>query len=107
MDAISEERLSLVHPELSRRIHQLADMLSFQIRVTQGLRTYAEQNALYDEGRTTPGRIVTEAKGGYSMHNFGLAVDVVPMTDTGAPDWNDKDDKWQEILAKAPSCGRN
>jgi len=104
MDSISESRLSQVHPELSRRIHQLADMLSFTIRVTQGLRTYADQNALYAQGRTIPGKIITEAQGGYSMHNFGLAVDVVPMTPAG-PDWNDKDPDWQEILAKAPTCG--
>jgi len=105
MDSISEERLSQVHPELSRRIHQLADLVSFPFRVTQGLRTYAEQNALYAEGRTTPGRIVTEAQGGYSMHNFALACDVAPIDDGGAIDWNGKDAKWAEILAKAPTCG--
>jgi peptidoglycan LD-endopeptidase CwlK len=105
MDSISEARLAQVHPELSRRIHQLAEMLPYMLRVTQGLRTYAEQNALYDQGRTTPGKIVTEAKGGYSMHNFGLAVDVVPMSASGQPDWNDKDAQWAEILAKAPACG--
>jgi peptidoglycan L-alanyl-D-glutamate endopeptidase CwlK len=104
MDAHSEERLSQVHPELARRVHQLADMLSFPIIVTQGLRTYAEQNALYAQGRISTGKIVTEAQGGYSMHNFGLAVDVAP-TDGHGIDWNGKDAKWQEILAKAPSCG--
>jgi peptidoglycan LD-endopeptidase CwlK len=104
MDPISEERLALVNPELSRRIHQLADMVSFPFRVTQGLRTYADQDALYAQGRTAPGSIVTEAQGGYSTHNFGLACDVVPFID-GVADWNDKDAQWAEILAKAPSCG--
>jgi peptidoglycan L-alanyl-D-glutamate endopeptidase CwlK len=105
MDSISEERLALVHPELSRRIHQLADMVSFPFLVTQGLRTFAQQDALYAEGRTAPGRIVTEARGGYSMHNFGLAVDVAPTDGLGGIDWNGKDAKWEEILAKASSCG--
>jgi hypothetical protein len=105
LDDISETRLAQVHPETSHRIHQLAGMLSFPIRVTQGLRTYAEQDALYAQGRTTPGKIVTEAQGGYSMHNFGLPVDVVPMNTDGQPDWNDKDAQWAEILAKAPLCG--
>jgi len=105
MDAHSEEKLAQVHPELSRRIHQLADSLTFPIIVTQGLRTYAQQNALYDQGRTTPGNIVTKARGGYSMHCFGLAVDVAPLDDAGRVDWNAEDEKWQEILAKAPSCG--
>jgi peptidoglycan L-alanyl-D-glutamate endopeptidase CwlK len=42
-----------------------------------GLRTIAEQDALYAQGRTTPGKIVTNAPGGSSFHNFGLAVDLV------------------------------
>jgi peptidoglycan L-alanyl-D-glutamate endopeptidase CwlK len=40
-----------------------------------GTRTYAEQDALYAKGRTTGGPIVTNARGGYSNHNFGIAVD--------------------------------
>lgn len=40
-----------------------------------GTRTYAEQNALYARGRTAPGSRVTNARGGYSNHNFGIAGD--------------------------------
>lgn len=40
-----------------------------------GTRTYAEQDALYAKGRTAPGSKVTNAKGGYSNHNFGIAGD--------------------------------
>jgi peptidoglycan LD-endopeptidase CwlK len=105
MDSNSEARLKAVHPELARRVRQLADMLSFILAVTQGLRTYQQQNALYDQGRTAPGNIVTNAKGGESIHNFGLAVDVAPSDGAGGIDWDGKDAKWQEILAKAPSCG--
>lgn len=47
-----------------------------QIRVTSGLRTFEEQLALYNRGRTTPGRIVTNAKPGESMHSYGVAVDI-------------------------------
>jgi peptidoglycan LD-endopeptidase CwlK len=104
LDSISESRLSAVNPELARRIRQLAELLSFPIRVTQGYRTWAEQDALYAQGRTTPGNIVTNAQGGYSAHNFGLAVDLVPMID-GQPDWNNRDAKWQELLAKGKSVG--
>ncbi len=46
------------------------------LRVAQGYRTSAEQDALYAQGRTTPGSIVTWARGGESIHNLGLAVDV-------------------------------
>ena len=43
--------------------------------VISGTRTWAEQNALYAQGRTKPGRTVTNAKGGQSNHNFGIAFD--------------------------------
>lgn len=46
------------------------------IKIISGLRTYAEQDALYAQGRTTEGKIVTNAKGGESNHNFGIAFDV-------------------------------
>lgn len=105
MDSISETRLAEVSPELSRRVHQLADMLSFPIRITQGFRTYAQQDALYAQGRTAAGPRVTDAEGGQSAHNFGYAVDVAPLNADFTIDWNGKDAKWAEILAKAPSCG--
>lgn len=40
-----------------------------------GNRSYAEQDALYAQGRTKPGARVTNARGGYSNHNFGIAGD--------------------------------
>src|SRR5438132_921570 len=46
------------------------------IKVISGTRTYEEQNALYEQGRTKAGRIVTNARGGYSNHNFGIAFDI-------------------------------
>lgn len=47
---------------------------------TSGLRTYAEQDALYAKGRTTgiAGHTVTNARGGYSAHNFGVSIDLAP-----------------------------
>lgn len=46
------------------------------VKIISGLRTYAEQDALYARGRTQPGPRVTNARGGYSNHNFGLAWDI-------------------------------
>ncbi|MEK4456343.1 M15 family metallopeptidase [Paenibacillus sp. FSL R10-2748] len=44
------------------------------IVITQGLRTYAEQDALYAQGRNGDKRPkVTKVRGGYSNHNFGFA----------------------------------
>ena len=49
-----------------------------EAKIIGGNRTWAEQNALYAIGRTTQlnrGK-VTNARGGYSNHNFGIAWDI-------------------------------
>jgi len=51
-------------------------------------RSEEEQNVLYAQGRTTPGKIVTNARGGESFHNFHLAFDWVPVVG-GKPQWSD------------------
>ena len=91
MDAASERRLAEVDPQLANRIRLAAADLKAQgitVMVTSGYRSFAEQNALYAQGRTKPGNIVTNAKGGQSLHNYGLAVDVVPLGANGQPNWN-------------------
>jgi peptidoglycan L-alanyl-D-glutamate endopeptidase CwlK len=47
------------------------------VRMISGTRTFVEQDALFAQGRTKPGKKVTNAKGGQSNHNFGIAWDVV------------------------------
>ena len=105
MDAISEARLSLVVPALAKKARALASVLSFPIRVTQGLRSWNEQANLYAQGRTNPGAVVTNAPPGTSWHNFGLAVDVVPMDAEGKPDWNLQHPDWQCIYSSARALG--
>lgn len=99
-------RLSLVHPELRRRIVQLDALIpSISLQVTQGLRTWAIQNQLWQQGRTLPGDVVTDAPAGYSAHNFGYAVDLVPEDIMpGQPDWNLTHPAWQKLLAAGPQC---
>lgn len=46
------------------------------IEVISGCRSWAQQAALYAQGRTKPGRICTNAKPGSSWHNYGLAIDL-------------------------------
>lgn len=46
------------------------------VEVISGLRSWSAQAALYAQGRTKPGRIVTKAKPGSSWHNYGLAIDL-------------------------------
>ncbi|MEK3792516.1 M15 family metallopeptidase [Paenibacillus sp. FSL R7-0204] len=78
------------------------------IRITQGLRTIAEQNALYAQGRTTKGPIVTNARGGYSWHNFGYAIDFVLIDsayDMKADKFINKVADWSEVAQLAKTIG--
>jgi LAS superfamily LD-carboxypeptidase LdcB len=91
MNTASQNRLSKVHPRLAAGVTAMIEALASQgltVEVVQGLRTYAEQDALFAQGRTKPGQVVTKAKGGQSNHNFGLAVDLCPFVN-GKPQWND------------------
>jgi len=54
-------------------------------------RSFDEQAKLYAKGRTEPGTIVTNAKPGYSYHNYGLAFDVVFKKD-GNWSWSEEHD---------------
>lgn len=58
------------------------------VQVAQALRTNAEQQALYDIGRTKPGKIVTNAKPGTSFHNYAAAVDLFFLNEKGEAHWN-------------------
>lgn len=67
--------LSDVQP-IARVLVQKAAANGITIKIISGLRTYAEQDALYAKGRTAPGPKVTNARGGFSNHNFGIAFDI-------------------------------
>jgi len=56
-------------------VHNVRLVTGREIRLTRGLCTFEEQNDLYAFGRTKIGKIVTFAKAGRSMHNYGLAFD--------------------------------
>lgn len=49
------------------------------IIISRGYRSVAEQDVYYEQGRTTPGKIITMVKGGSSFHNYGVAFDVRPL----------------------------
>jgi peptidoglycan L-alanyl-D-glutamate endopeptidase CwlK len=64
--------------------------LGFPMVITYTLRTAAEQQALYAQGRTAPGKIVTELDGiiKQSKHQSGRAADLAFLKD-GKPSWDD------------------
>ena len=53
----------------------IASEFGADVKIISSVRTFEEQDKLYAQGRTSPGAIVTNAKGGESYHNYGLAVD--------------------------------
>ena len=83
------------------------------ILITQGMRTIAEQNALYAQGRTKKGAIVTNARGGSSYHNYGLAIDFALLLPDGkSVSWDMKRDgdgdkvaDWLEVAQEAKKLG--
>jgi peptidoglycan L-alanyl-D-glutamate endopeptidase CwlK len=86
---------------LIARLRQLAiNVLPVQCR-----RTIAEQNGLYAKGRTAPGAKVTNAKGGQSPHNFGMAVDLYPVGKNGQLWWNAPDSVWRFMAGQARIAG--
>ena len=79
VDERSEKCIATLLPEVrpyARALVHKAAANGIRIKILSGYRSYAEQDALYAQGRTQPGSIVTKARGGYSNHNFGIAFDV-------------------------------
>jgi len=99
-------KIDTLHPLIREEVRQLVDKINTQILtgsvkmiVTQGLRTFAEQDALYGQRPK-----VTNAKGGQSIHNYGLAFDFC-LADGGKTIWdtvidfdNDNTPDWMEAV---------
>ncbi|MBX9866097.1 MAG: M15 family metallopeptidase [Burkholderiales bacterium] len=59
-----------------------------KVIITSTYRDAESQNALYAQGRTATGKIVTNAKAGQSFHNYKVAFDFAPVIGGQIP-WND------------------
>jgi peptidoglycan L-alanyl-D-glutamate endopeptidase CwlK len=102
-DARSEANIATLHPRVRPYARALIEKGAGQgiiIKVTSAMRTYAEQDELYAQGRTKPGEIVTNARGGYSNHNFGIAFDVTIFKGSSDPE-NAKTPVWDSPAYKA------
>jgi peptidoglycan L-alanyl-D-glutamate endopeptidase CwlK len=113
MDNVTEERINQLHPKIREEIKAIVEEANkqltgkAQVRISQGLRTIAEQDNLYAQGRTNKKlKIVTNAKGGSSYHNYGLAVDMVLIIDNKEASWDtikdydgDKVSDWMEVVS--------
>lgn len=111
----SIDKLNLLHPKL-RDIAIEAYNKAVQATpvgvhpvIDQTYRTFAESDALYAQGRTAPGEIVSNAKGGQSWHNFGLAFDFHLIID-GKDVWPDNppsDENWMTVVNIFKDAGFN
>ena len=82
-DTTTDNRIMELHPSIrataANFINTLQSNYGMKVRIYSGFRSFAAQDELYAKGRTTPGSIVTNAEGGESYHNYGLAFDVVEI----------------------------
>ncbi|HEX8576991.1 MAG TPA: M15 family metallopeptidase [Flavobacterium sp.] len=120
MDKPTKERIGKLHPAVRKEVTEIVEACDkaltgkAKIRITQGLRTIEEQNLMYAQGRTLPGKKITNAKGGQSVHNYGFAVDICLIIDgktaswDTAKDWdNDGIADWQEVVKVFARFGWN
>lgn len=80
--------------------------VGINVIITQGYRSIEYQNGLYATGRTKPGKVVTNCKGGQSPHNYKEAFDFAPLEKNGSINWNTVlNPKWKQCGKIAQSIG--
>lgn len=88
---INSRSLSDLHPRVASMCREFIAKCAdnkIDVLITSTYRDNASQSALYAQGRTAPGRKVTNAKAGQSWHNWRCAFDFVPIVN-GKAQWAD------------------
>ena len=96
---VNSRSLDDLIPPAKERVERFLNLCKdegIDLLVTSTYRDNESQNALYEQGRTTAGKVVTNAKAGDSWHNWRCAVDVVPMVN-GKPNWDGSHPVWSKI----------
>lgn len=88
MDLLTLNRIQYMHPALRQEVHAAYTYVNnkllgkgIRLRFAHTLRSFRQQDELYTLGRTKPGKKITNAKAGQSIHNYGLAFDIVLLVD--------------------------
>ncbi|WP_054704129.1 M15 family metallopeptidase [Bacillus sp. JCM 19041] len=87
-EIINSEGLHPIVEEKTEELIKQSSEVGIDIIITDGYRSIEEQDKLYKQGRQNSGQVVTNAKGGQSYHNFGLAVDYALLNENGEPIWD-------------------
>ena len=111
MDQVTLNRIQLLHPKVREEALSIYNQICAALtgratcRFTHTLRTFQEQDELFKQGRSKPGKIVTNAKGGQSYHNYGLAIDFCLIINGKEASWDsitdfdgDRIADWMEIV---------
>ena len=88
-DSRSEKNIATLQPRVRPFARALIEKAAGQgiiIKVTSATRSFTEQDELFAQGRTKPGRKVTNARGGFSNHNFGIAIDITIFKGSADPE---------------------
>ncbi|WP_342042039.1 M15 family metallopeptidase [Bacillus sp. OTU2372] len=104
--------LNPIVKERTEQLIQQAAKKGIVVVITDSFRSAEDQDELYEQGRTTDGNIVTNAKGGESYHNYGLAIDFALETPSGDVIWDREYDRngngkadWAEVVKMAKTLG--
>lgn len=104
---INSRKIQDLHPKVATMAAMMiaeCKTVGVDLLITSTFRDCESQDALFAQGRTAPGRIVTNAKGGQSFHNYRVAFDVVPLIN-GKPQWDVSDPVWKQVGAIGKQCG--
>ena len=80
----NKKRIETLDPLLRPHAYEfieLCEKYGIQILIIEAIRSIDRQAKLYAKGRSTPGKIVTNARPGRSFHNYGFAFDFCPIYD--------------------------
>jgi hypothetical protein len=87
----SYKTIATLVPDFAKRVKDWYEACidsGIQLLIYCGYRSFEEQEKLYRQGRSEAGRVVTNARGGQSFHNYGRAIDFVPFNN-GKTEWDD------------------
>lgn len=105
MDKPTQDRIAKLHPKVRKEVTTIIDECNValsgrsQVRISEGLRTFAEQDNLFKQKPK-----VTNAKGGQSIHNYGFAVDIVLIIDGKTASWDNHKDWDNDGIADWDEC---
>lgn len=89
---VSMQRINTLNPQLipsATRVFEKCVKSKVPVYIIWGNRTTEQQDLMYRYGRTIPGYIQTTHRGGYSAHNYGLALDFCLLFDKELMSWED------------------